>query len=279
MHAEFGDVPPGAGRRMAAAIAILVIVLVAVLSLGPVYRLIGAHNVLWVYDLVNIGAALFATWLALLLWRSFRRGETLSLVWGGVAIGLVMWSAGEIIWSSDQLLFGNKLPYPSAADVLWIGGYLPTILALAVRLATFQMRLTRPFQFAVLGLFVLGVIPAVNYVILPILSDDQAGSQLEKLINVLYPVGDIVLALFALLLVLVLSGGLLLRPWGLIALGYLGFAASDLLYAFAVWQGFYQVDPALGLDFTSYAINLLYTAAYVLVGLGLYQMADMEHVR
>jgi hypothetical protein len=259
-------------------LAAFIIVLIGALHIGPVYRFIGGRVVLWIYDLTNVVTALVGTWLASLLWRSFRRGETLSLISGCLTIGLAMDTAGEVIWSSDQLLFGNNLPYPSAADVLWIGAYLPVILALGVRLYTFQMRFTRPSQHIILGAFFLGVILALVYVILPILRDTEAGSPLEKLINVLYPVGDLAVAFFALSLILVLSGGLLFGPWGWIALGCFSFAISDLLYASAVWQGLYQVESVSGLDFMSYSSNLLYTAAYVLVALGLYQMGRLENV-
>ncbi len=266
-----------AGTRSAVAAAVLVVLIIGTLYTRDVYRLVGGAAVLAIYDLTNVTLALLSTWLASLLWRSFQRGETLSFIWGFLTIGLAMWSAGEIIWSSDQLLFGNKLPYPSAADVLWLLGYVPVILALAVRLFTFRMRLTKPFQFIILAAYVVGVIFAIAYVVIPVLTESQGVTQLEVLVTAAYPVGDLIVAFFALLLVLVLSGGLLFGPWGLIALGYFGFAASDLFYALAILDDVYQVDPAAGLNFMSYSINLLYTAAYVLVALGLYQSARLQN--
>lgn len=264
-----------AGR--AALLAVLVVTLVGWLYTPPVYRLLGGRTVLWIYDLANIAVACLGAWLAFLLWRSFKPGETLSIIWGFLATGLTLWALGEIIWSSDQLLFGEKLPYPSTADVVWLAGYVPVILALALRFRTFQMRLARPVQFAALSAFGLGAAFTILTVIVPILQDSQAGGTLEKLVNVLYPIGDLTVAFFALLIVLVLMGGKLVGAWGLIAFGYLSLAISDVLYAYGVWQGTYQVDPALGLDFMSYLINLLYTASYVLVALGLYQRARLQN--
>jgi hypothetical protein len=268
----------GFGAQPAAILAAFIIATTALLYIGPAYRLIGSQVVLWINDLTNVVVALVSTWLASLLWRTFRRGETLSIVWGYLTVGLVMWTAGEVIWSSDQLLFGNELPYPSTADVLWIGGYIPVILALAVRFFTFRIPLTRLWQYVILGSFLVGVVFAIKYVIIPSLTENLWAGPLEILVTTLYPIGDLIVALFALLLVLVLSGGLLFGPWRLIAVGYFCFAASDLFYALAILDQVYQVDPASGLNLISYSINLLYTAAYVLVALGLYQRARLEHI-
>lgn len=261
----------------AALIALLVVTAIALVYTPPVHQLLGAQAVLWIYDLTNIAIAGLGAWLAFMLWRSFQRGETLSIIWGSLSTGLLLWAVGEIIWASDQLLFGEKLPYPSTADVVWLLGYLPVIVGLAVRFRTLQMRVVRPGQLATLAVFVVAAVLTGIYVVLPILRDPEAGTPVEKLVSVLYPVADLMVAFVALLLVLVLRGGMLYAPWGLIALGYLGFAASDILYTYAVWQGVYQVDPALGLDFTSYISNLLYTLSYVLVALGIYQRARLQN--
>jgi hypothetical protein len=261
----------------AATVAALVVAAIALVYTPPIYQRLGGQTVLWIYDLTNITIAGLGSWLAFLLWRSFHRGETLSVIWGSLSTGLLLWSVGEIIWASDQLLFGEKLPYPSTADVVWLLGYLPIIAGLAVRFRTLQMRVVRPAQLGILALFVVGMVLTGIYVILPILRDPEAGTSLEKLVSVLYPAGDLVVAFFALLLVLVLRGGMLFAPWGLIALGFLGFAASDILYTYAVWQGLYQVDPALGIDFMSYTSNLLYTLSYILVALGIYQRARLQN--
>lgn len=59
----------------------------------------------------------------------------------------------------------------------------------------------------------------------------------------------------------------------MIALGFLCAAASDLMYAWAVWQGTFESNPAGNMDLGSFAINLLYVAFYLFVALGLYRQA------
>jgi hypothetical protein len=84
------------------------------------------------------------------------------------------------------------------------------------------------------------------------------------------------MACLALVLVLVLKGGLLSRPWTAIALGCFFAATSNLLYAFALSQGIFQVDPAAGLNLISYLVDTSYTFAYVMTALGLYLQARLQ---
>jgi hypothetical protein len=74
---------------------------------------------------------------------------------------------------------------------------------------------------------------------------------------------------------MVLIGGILFSSWGMIALGFLFVSVSDLLYAWSVWQGTYQVSAMQGFDVSSFIINILYVAFYVLVAAGVHKQARM----
>jgi len=76
-------------------------------------------------------------------------------------------------------------------------------------------------------------------------------------------------------LVLVLDGGLLSRPWITIAMGCFCISLSDLLYAFALSRGIYLVASPDGLNLISYVVNVSYTLAYVLLALGVYLQARL----
>jgi hypothetical protein len=256
--------------------AIIVMVLNGLLFITPVYRMVGADAVLWINSLTNVAAALISVWLGFRLWRSFQRGEVLGTIWGSLTIGMILWTIAEIIWDSYQFLSDTKFPRSSPADIAWIPGYLAIIVGLTVRLHTLQMRPTKLWQFAVLAIFGALGIPLVIYVIAPILNDARTSVPLEKFIILFYLVGDLVLAFLALLLLLVLNGGLLSRPWLAIAFGCFCVAMSDLLYTFAISQGIYQESPTAGLDLISYVINTSYTFAYVLLTLGLYLQARLQ---
>jgi two-component system, sensor histidine kinase PdtaS len=261
--------------QQALAIALIAIVVNAILYLPPVYRLVGADTVLLVNNLTSIAAAIISVWLAYRLWRSFQPGESQRLIWGSLVAGLFLWMIAEIIWDSYQLLLGIILPSASLADLAWVLGYIALITGLILRLRSFRMRLTKPWQFAILAAFGVLVVLVVFYMIFPVLNDTPTGLSYEKFSGLFYPVFDLVLACLALLLVLVLEGGLLSKPWTAIALACLFIAVSDLLYAFALTRGIYQVNPAAGLDLLSYLIDTSYTFAYVLMALGIYLQARL----
>lgn len=256
-------------------LAVFVITLNGLVYISPIYRRVGADAVLWVNNLTNILAALLSVWLAFRLWQSSRPGESLRIVWGSFLVGLVLWAIAEIAWDSDQLLLNIKVPSTSPADIAWVLGYIALIFGLVLRIYTFRMRLTKPWQYAVLAVSGVLAVLAVVYVIVPILQEPQSGIPYDKFVDLFYAIGDVILAFLALLLVLVLEGGLLSKPWSAIALACFCIGVSDLLYSFAVAQGIYQVDPAAGLNLLSYVVDTSYTFAYVLLALGLYWQARL----
>lgn len=257
-------------------IALAALGVIGLLYAGPVYRAFGARFVLWIYDLAIIAVALVAAVLSVQIWRSFSRGEASRNIWAGLALGLGLWVVGEALWSYDQLIGGNSLPDPSAADLVWVIGYIPMIYGLFLRYRSFKMRPRQPWQIAAVWSLVGLAALAGLFVIVPILASGGAGGFLEQAVNLLYPVGDLILAFQALLLVLVLAGGSLSRPWQLIATGLLCIAVSDMLYAFSVSQGLYETAPPVGVNLPTFIVNLLYAAAYIMVGLGLYRQARIQ---
>jgi hypothetical protein len=242
----------------------------------PVYRMIGADTVLVINGLTNIAAASISIWMGFRLWQSTKRGDSQRAIWGSLTAGLIIWAIAEITWDLYQLLQGIKQPTTSLADIAWILGYLAVIVGLILRLRTFRMRLTKPWQFALLTGFGLLAILAVIFIIIPIMNKPQSGFSYDKFIGLFYAVFDLVMAFLALLLVMVLQGGLLSKPWAAIALGCFCVATSNLLYAFALSHGIFQVNPAGGLDLLSYSIVISYTCAYVLMALGLYLLARLQ---
>ncbi len=266
---------PGKPIRWPVAAGAGLIILSTLIYIPGISRILGPFWSLIIYDACVFVPTIAAAVLAARLWRSFERGETLSLIWGNMAVGLIMWAGGEIIWSSDQIWGGDSLPYPSLADIVWILGYIPVIWALGIRLRTLRIRPDRWWQFVTLSIYGLAFIAILIFIIVPIYTDPDTTRVFEKTVNLVYPMGDLIVAFLATTLVMVLLGGTLFNSWGLIALGFLCAAISDLLYAWTIWQGTFQVNPATGFDPGSFIVNLLYVAFYVFVAIGLHKQASM----
>lgn len=252
-----------------------VILLSVLVYLPGISQMLGSFWSLVIYDTCVIISAVTAAVLAARLWRTFEKGETMSLIWGNMALGLSLWAAGEFIWSSDQIWGGNSLPYPSMADILWILGYVPIILALGIRLRTLRIKPDKWWQYAILVVYGLVFVTVLVFVITPIYNNTSSTTIFEKIVNLIYPIGDLIVAFLATSLMMVLVGGVLFSSWGMIALGFLFVSVSDLLYAWSLWQGTYQVNPVQGFDILSFIINILYVASYVLVAAGVYKQARM----
>jgi hypothetical protein len=260
-----------------AVLGVLLIGLTILVYVPAVSAALGPLWVLLIYDGSVLCASIVAAALAARLWRSFERGEMLRLIWGHTAVGLILWVGGEMIWSSDQLWGGDSLPYPSMADVLWLLGYLPLTLAFGLRVFSLKILPNKPWQFAILGVYLVISILTVWLIILPIFADTDTTRLFEKTVNLLYPLGDLVIGFITVHLLLVLVGGMLFRSWGMISLGFLCGATSDLLYAWAVWREAFESNPAAGDDMVSFVINLLYVAFYVFVAIGLHRETRLVH--
>jgi len=259
----------------AIAIALALIVFNQLLFLTPIYRVIGGDTVLTINAIVNISAALAGIWLGFRLWRSAQRGESLRAIWGSLTTGLILWLAGEMLWDIYQYLRGIQMPTSSPADIAWMLGYIAIIAGVWLRIRSLRMRLTKPWQYAVLAGFAVAVILAVLYIILPILYETHIDISYNRYIGLFYGICDLALGFLALLLMLLLEGGLLSKPWAVIAAACFCVAVSNLLYAYTLSHGIYQLAPAAGLDLLSYLVDTCYTLAYILMTLGLYLQARL----
>ena len=264
-------------RRAAAAVAVAIAV-IGLLYVGPVYRELGPRTGLWIYDVLVVASAWAGVVLAFRLWRSFTRGEVLRRIWGSLALWLVLWAVGEAIWSYDQLVGGERLPYPSLADAAWIAGYVAVAVGLSLRYRSFHMTAGRGRRYAFFWSFVTLASLVVALVTIPIVRQIDPSRVLEGVVNVLYPIGDLAITIGALWIALLLIGGALSVPWGILAAGLLAAAVSDLMYVFAVSQGTYQVEASGGVNLLTFAVNVLYAASYMIVDAGLYIQGRLQKV-
>jgi len=264
--------------RRAASASLIIVVAVSMLYLNPIYRLVGQTAVLWIYYLTVIFSSFVGMVLSFLLWRSFHRGEVLKKIWGNFALGLLLWTLGSAIWSFGQLLGVKNLLTHPAADIAWILGSIPFAIGLFQRYRSLQMIPRRGWQLGFLSIVVILGMLVLTFVILPIVTESGYDSMFVHAIDILYPVGDLILVFMTLLIALVLIGGALSIPWSLIASGLFVAATSDLLYVYAIWEGMYQVDPISGVNLITFVINILYLSAYLIIDLGLYMQARVQSV-
>ena len=107
----------------------------AIAALGVVYFLVGADSVpqAVIYQSLSLGA-IGAIVVGVVRHRPERR-----LVWWLFGAGLVLWTLGDAYWDAYSWILHTEAPFPSIADVAYIGGY-PLLIAATFVLARGRAR-------------------------------------------------------------------------------------------------------------------------------------------
>ncbi|MGE0058696.1 MAG: diguanylate cyclase [Dehalococcoidia bacterium] len=180
--------------------------------------------------------------------------------WLLIALGCLSWGAGEAIWSFYEIVLGQAGPFPSWADVAYLGS-VPLLLAGILVLTeppTQSARLRR-------GLDSLAVVTAAgalswHFVIGPIYDASDA-TDLEKVLTSAYPLSDL-----ALLFALAMSVPRLMRDragqvLGIFGAGLLLFLLADSGFAYVETEGDYVSGSIIDLGWVA-ATCLFAWAAY-----------------
>ncbi len=192
------------------------------------------------------GAAFASSILALArYWGSLK--EYFSLSWLCFAIGLGLWFLGEASWAVHTLYLGIELPYPSFADVFWLGGYIPMLIALLFYVKAFLKVLPGRVIYAItLAILVLAVL------MLTVLAAPVFGAEEDLAVifaDFAYPILDTVLLYLAILSSAVFYKGRIGKSWLFITAGFISYTIADLLFSYTTTYGMYYCGHPLELLF------------------------------
>lgn len=254
-----------------------VVTLGAALYLPPVYAALGEPTVTATFNLIQVVSALALVSLVISVWRSAEPGEPLRAIAGSLALGLTLWAAGQAVYAFYQVERGPDFVGPTPADALWLAGYVPLIIGLYLRLHTFSLSPTSARRAVVIGLNGVLAALAILFVVKPILQHPDPRQPLMTAINLVYILGDLLVVLAASLIMQALARGSMSMPWALVAAGCLMFCASDLLYAYGVWNGSLASAQG-GPSPVLLAYNILFLSAYVTAAVGAYWLAALHGV-
>ena len=181
----------------------------------------------WVYDGLELAAALAVGARAVLV-------PAERPAWLLMAIGVMSWTLGDISWT---LIYAGHPPFPSLADVFYLGYYPPSYVALALlvrfRLSRFNASVWLDGVMAALAIASLGAA-----ILLEVILRQTHGGLLSDATNLAYPLGDIVL-LALLAGVFALAGW---RPgwgWATIAAALVVNVIADSVYLYQTAVGTY----------------------------------------
>jgi hypothetical protein len=200
------------------------------------------------------------------IWGDSSQDKTARRVWTYLLAGMVLWAMGDLIWAFYALILQIDVPYPSWADAIWISGYFFLFVGLY---AQFRAYNTPPGQRVWLSIvvFALVLIALTGYFVLwPIIQSFDSDRLLESLLNIFYPMLDLVLLPLCFLILGTLGEGKLAVSWKIITVGFMIRAVSDLIFAYITWQEIYMPDGKANL--VSAAYDFIYAMSYPVAGLG-----------
>lgn len=209
------------------------------------------------------GATMIAAGLAAIILTRivffFQPGEPPRLIWSALAGCLWLWAIAEGIWGYLYATVG-EVPLFSAADVLWLIGYIALTISLAQ-----QFLLVYQAQKSTVIWAALGVWFAIIATIESILLATHSSTPIEDFFRYFYVCADIGVGLAALYLVRAFRGRTLAIPWLAISC----FVITDILYIRLTENGYYDYVMR-GISIALLA-DTLYLAVYLIVAWGAFE--------
>lgn len=206
----------------------------------------------WGHAAVNVTVASMSA--AIACWR-FRSGRGLSAAWVWVAAGLALNAAGGISESISEQVFHSDA-YPTPADALYLSIY-PCVSIGLLMIVRRRFPGIGPLKLIDASTLTVGLgLLCWVYLIQP--NAGAADSLLARIVNISYPVGD--LMLLAILARVLMAGGWRSPSVRLLLAMLLAFLVGDI-----TWSAINQLGWTTN-NHSEAAINTVFIAGYALLG-------------
>ncbi|BFU43426.1 putative bifunctional diguanylate cyclase/phosphodiesterase [Krasilnikovia sp. MM14-A1004] len=209
-------------------------------------------------SMIGLGVAALTTAVAILIRaRSFTGRRRLG--WMLVGLGVLSWGLGQVCWIYLVLVQGDNLPFPSVADVGYLGMILLTPAGLLV-LPTAAQTLANRARSLLDGIMVATSLALIAWtlVVEPLLHAGGNGG-LALGLSLAYPLADVVIiTIVVYMLALRRRTGGMSATLALVGAGIAAFAISDVGYAYLNLIGAYASGTVTDTGwFTGFALLLL----------------------
>ena len=176
---------------------------------------------------------------ALLCWRRYGLGlrQGFEAVWFCFTLGTGLWFLADLTWAIYYFVLNVPVPYPSAADFFYLGGYLPMIAGLLFYLSTFRRALSGKRLLAAFAAVAAAVVLAMGVVLPMELSQSLSAAQL--IADLEYPILDLVLVSLTILLLTIFTGGSISKWWHLFGIASTLYVIGDEYFLYLVASGTY----------------------------------------
>lgn len=223
---------------------------------------------LYASDIISPTSAFLPAFYSVTLVRryGFSRKDRFTRLWVYTAAGLLLWLLGELTWSVYGLFLGVSEPYPSVADVFWIAGYLPLVVALLAYMAPFKGALSLKSVLLAVGVALLADVVVFSVLIGPVFG--PSADPATRLVDFAYPLLDMLLLGLAIAGMLLFLPGRISRFWVWLNVGMIFIAIADVLFSYT---------SALETYYTGHPLELFYFLGDAAILLGLYEHTRALH--
>lgn len=223
----------------------------------------------WSYGLIALVSAVYSWRIASKYWGGFKSTMGKLIIFLG--IGLFSQWVGLQIWTYYNVIAKVEVPYPSLADIGYFG-LVPAYVLAAIMLAKvtgvrFSLR-------SLMGKFILLAIPIASLVAAFFMFVRNVGfedsSPLQIFFDLAYPIGEVIPAAIA-LVVLLSTGGIMggrMRP-----------RMYLLILAFSVQfftEYFFLYRSGQGTYINGGVVDFMYATSYAVMGLSLAALSKVE---
>jgi hypothetical protein len=185
-----------------------------------------------------------------------------------ISLAALVWGFGSLTLLYQHLVLGIEgSPYPLLSDIL----FLSTIPLAAYGFYMLLKNISTKFDLKIT--IKLAALPAMLLLIYIILISGklaQVTSLLGGLLGVVYPVGDVIVVSFALVILSVIRGSRLFRPVGIICLSFVIQVIADIGFISTVSAGTYYVGNW---------VEMLYIIRFMVLGAGIYYAKDIINLQ
>ncbi|HEU0296890.1 MAG TPA: hypothetical protein VFR47_29400, partial [Anaerolineales bacterium] len=256
------------GNQRFLLIASLMLALSIAVAVSRILLAERSETITIINDAAAVLSALIATVLFVRVWLSTSSKDISKKIWGQIVVGMVAWTVAEGTWAYYEVILGQEVPYPSLADSFWLFGYVMFYVALLNQYRLFQTAPTQRQKLAVFWLVVVFSLIVSFLVLIPIIESFDPQKVLESLLNIAYPLFDLVLLILTLAIIFSLEQGRFALTWRLLGLGLVFMSSADLMFSYASWNEIYFPDGRL--NSITVLIDTLYYVSYLALGLAAY---------
>ncbi len=221
----------------------------------------GDEALIWFDDIVlALAPSLSACMAAIVAVRNWR--SRTGYAWALIALGLFMIALGEVAWGLQELGMHREVPFPSVADVGYLGIYPPVFLGLLLmpHAPVSGLKRMRILMDTLIAMTAIAVISW--HLILADLISASTGNVLAKSVSVAYPFADLGIVFAALVLVSRSGRAASGLAMSCLAGGFAAMAFSDSLYTYLTSVNTYASGSYIDVGWIV-AYNLVTIAALI----------------